>query len=122
MTSLVERSAVTDALTCCDMTTSPTGSNISLEERIADILHRYGDEDIVTQQYAKQHPFYLLILNVHSTCFTSMDSLMRQNLMPNLLFLVGAVLLHRSLVGPGPNVNDLCDVALDHSNTKRHLP
>ena len=62
MTSLVERSAVTDALTCCDMTTSPTGSNNSFEERIADILHRYGNEDIVAQALCQATPS--LSLNV----------------------------------------------------------
>ena len=35
-----QHSAVADALTYCDMTTSPTGFNISFEERIADILYR----------------------------------------------------------------------------------
>ena len=51
-----ERSAVADALTYCDMTTSPTGSNISFEERIADILHRYGDKDIVAQALCQATP------------------------------------------------------------------
>ena len=52
-----ERSAVTDALTYCDMTTSPTGSNISFEERVADILHGYGNEDIVTQALCQATPY-----------------------------------------------------------------
>ncbi len=51
-----ERSAVADALTYCDMTTSPTGSNISIEERIADILCRYGSEDIVAQSIRQATP------------------------------------------------------------------
>jgi HD domain len=44
-----EHSAVADALTYCDLTTSPTGLQVSLKERIADILSRYKEVDIVTQ-------------------------------------------------------------------------
>ena len=60
-----EYSAVADALTYCDMTTSPTGFNISFEERIADILHRYGDEDIVAQALYQATPS--LALDVERT-------------------------------------------------------
>ncbi len=60
-----ERSAVRDALTYCDMTTSPIGSNISFEERIADILHRYGNEDIVAQAIRQATPS--LALDVERT-------------------------------------------------------
>jgi HD superfamily phosphodiesterase len=51
-----ERSAVADALTYCDMTTSSTGFNISFEERIADILHRYSDEDVISQAIRQATP------------------------------------------------------------------
>ena len=44
-----EKSALADALTYCDMTTSPTGCHITFEERLADIFSRYGDGDIVAQ-------------------------------------------------------------------------
>ncbi len=44
-----EYSAVTDALTYCDLTTSPIGEAISFDERIANIISRYGEEDIVTK-------------------------------------------------------------------------
>ncbi|MFL5587236.1 MAG: HD domain-containing protein [Ktedonobacteraceae bacterium] len=60
-----QRSAVADALTYCDMTTSPTGFNISFEERIADILHRYGNEDIVSQALCQATPS--LALDVERT-------------------------------------------------------
>jgi hypothetical protein len=38
---------VADALTFCDMTTSPTGEPIKIETRISEILARYGDGDVV---------------------------------------------------------------------------
>jgi hypothetical protein len=44
-----ERSAVADALTYCDATTSPTGEHISLKERAAEIHARYGEHDLVVQ-------------------------------------------------------------------------
>src|ERR1017187_4298286 len=44
-----EQSAVTDALTYCDQITGPTGLQVSLQERTNEIIHRYGETDIVTQ-------------------------------------------------------------------------
>jgi hypothetical protein len=44
-----ERSAVADALTYCDATTSPTGEQISLKERTAEIRARFGEHDLVVQ-------------------------------------------------------------------------
>ena len=38
-----------DALTYCDMTTGPTGLQITFEERIDDILLRYDETDIVAK-------------------------------------------------------------------------
>ena len=40
---------LSDALTYCDITTSPTGRDITFQERISDIFRRYGDADIVSQ-------------------------------------------------------------------------
>ena len=37
-----EASPVRDALWTCDMTTSPTGEPIDFEDRLRDIVHRYG--------------------------------------------------------------------------------
>lgn len=43
-----EHSAIAEALTYCDLTTSPTGLQVSFKERVADIFSRYGETDIVT--------------------------------------------------------------------------
>ena len=51
-----EYSAVADALTYCDMTTSPEGIHISFEERIAEILCRYKEQDIVSQSIHQATP------------------------------------------------------------------
>ncbi|MGI5168207.1 HD domain-containing protein [Spirillospora sp. CA-253888] len=40
---------LSDALIYCDMTTSPRGEELSIEERIAEILNRYGDQHIVSK-------------------------------------------------------------------------
>ena len=55
-----EHSTVADALTYCDMTTSPTGSNISFQERISEILNRYSEKDIVAQSIRQATPFLSL--------------------------------------------------------------
>ena len=44
-----ERSAVDDTLTYCDATTSPTGEQISLKERVSEIRKRYGEHDLDVQ-------------------------------------------------------------------------
>ncbi len=51
-----EQSVVADALIYCDMTTGPTGLHITFEDRIADIFHRYGDADIVSQALRQAIP------------------------------------------------------------------
>lgn len=38
---------VLDALTFCDLTTGPDGSSVSAEERLRDVLVRYGPQDPV---------------------------------------------------------------------------
>lgn len=40
---------VADALTYCDMTTSPTGATVDVDTRLSEILERYGETDIVAQ-------------------------------------------------------------------------
>jgi hypothetical protein len=47
---------VADALTFCDMTTGPEGTHISFEERIAEILCRYKEQDIVSQSIRQATP------------------------------------------------------------------
>lgn len=42
-------SSLSNALTYCDITTSPTGLDITFQERISDIFGRYGEADIVSQ-------------------------------------------------------------------------
>jgi hypothetical protein len=44
-----EDSATADALTYCDMTTSPTGQRLTLADRLAEIAERYGAEHLVVQ-------------------------------------------------------------------------
>jgi hypothetical protein len=44
-----EDSATADALTYCDMNTSPTGERITLAGRMAEIAERYGAEHLVVQ-------------------------------------------------------------------------
>jgi hypothetical protein len=42
-----EESAVSDALTYCDLLTSPTGEPMSLQERVAEVEARYGEGRVV---------------------------------------------------------------------------
>jgi len=42
-----EESATADALTYCDLTTSPNGQRVTVEDRFADIEQRYGDGHVV---------------------------------------------------------------------------
>ena len=42
-------SSISDALTYCDITTSPIGLCITFQERILDIFSRYDETDIVSQ-------------------------------------------------------------------------
>ncbi|WP_370092544.1 HD domain-containing protein [Streptacidiphilus sp. MAP12-20] len=45
-----------DALTYCDMTTSPDGEPISAEERLAEILTRYGPGSLVAAAITEARP------------------------------------------------------------------
>jgi putative nucleotidyltransferase with HDIG domain len=59
-----EESATVDALSYCDLTTSPTGDATSVEERLREVEARYGEGDIVTAlRRAKPH----LLGEVHRT-------------------------------------------------------
>lgn len=44
----VADSGLSDALTYCDMTTSPTGCSVSVGDRLSEIRQRYGPSDLVT--------------------------------------------------------------------------
>jgi hypothetical protein len=50
-----EDSAPADALTYCDMTTSPTGQRVTLADRLAEITERYGAEHLVVQCLQRAH-------------------------------------------------------------------
>ena len=44
-----EESAVSDALTYCDLTTGPAGERVSVSDRLNEIEHRYGSESVVVE-------------------------------------------------------------------------
>lgn len=47
---------LTPALIYCDMTTDPTGSQVSFDARLDEILKRYGDDDIVSRSMRRAAP------------------------------------------------------------------
>jgi hypothetical protein len=47
---------LTDCLIFCDMTTSPDGLEVTVDERLAEILARYGPESIVGRSIALAEP------------------------------------------------------------------
>lgn len=47
---------LTDALTYCDMTTTPVGESTDVDARLAEILSRYGPGDVVTESIAEAAP------------------------------------------------------------------
>lgn len=51
-----ECSAVADALTYCDMITSPAGLTIPFEERLANIFQRYDETHIINQAIQQAIP------------------------------------------------------------------
>jgi HD domain len=55
-----ERSATTDALTYCDVTTGPLGEHMTFKERARDISARYGEADLVTQAFHQATPYLSL--------------------------------------------------------------
>lgn len=48
-----------DALTCCDMTTSPDGEPINVNRRLAEIHHRYGAGHPVSRSMRRATPMIL---------------------------------------------------------------
>jgi hypothetical protein len=57
-----EQSAVADALMYCDITTDATGKRVSLKQRIADIVRRYGETDVVIQALQQARPYWSLAI------------------------------------------------------------
>lgn len=50
------RGDLTGALIYCDMTTSPDGERLPVEQRLAEILIRYGPEHVVTRAITRSAP------------------------------------------------------------------
>ena len=48
-----------DALTCCDMTTSPDGEPVNVDRRLAEIRHRYGSGHLVSRSIRRATPMIL---------------------------------------------------------------
>jgi hypothetical protein len=48
-----------DALTCCDMTTSPDGEPMNVGRRLAEIRHRYGSGHVVSRSIRRATPMIL---------------------------------------------------------------
>jgi putative nucleotidyltransferase with HDIG domain len=48
--------ALTDGLIFCDMTVSPDGVPVNVDDRISDILTRYGPDSVVGQFIARAEP------------------------------------------------------------------
>ena len=45
-----------DALAYCDMTTTPTGDIVSVQDRLSEIVERYGPHDVVTRFIRRAEP------------------------------------------------------------------
>ncbi|MFJ8669691.1 HD domain-containing protein [Streptomyces sp. NPDC093600] len=53
---LLEEPLLVDALVYCDMTTAPDGGRATAEERVAEILGRYGDDSVVGRFICRAAP------------------------------------------------------------------
>jgi hypothetical protein len=51
--------ALATILTCCDMTTSPDGEPVPVEQRLAEIRDRYGPGDLVSRSMRRATPMIL---------------------------------------------------------------
>ena len=51
-----ERHELTQALIYCDMTTDPDGRQVSFDTRLAEILSRYGEDDVVSKSMQAAAP------------------------------------------------------------------
>ena len=52
----MEGEELTDPLIYCDMTTSPDGERVDFDRRLAEILSRYGDDDLVSRSMRRAAP------------------------------------------------------------------
>jgi hypothetical protein len=51
--------ALATVLTCCDMTTSPDGEPVPVEQRLAEIRDRYGPGDLLSRSMRRATPMIL---------------------------------------------------------------
>jgi putative nucleotidyltransferase with HDIG domain len=58
-----QRPDLVEALTYCDMTTSPGGARVEVADRLAEIRERYGPGDLVTNTITKATPCILSAVN-----------------------------------------------------------
>lgn len=59
-----ERDDLAQALTYCDMTTSPDGGRVSVQERIAEIFRRYGDDHVVARSIRRAESRLIAACNI----------------------------------------------------------
>src|SRR6201994_1660115 len=58
-----------NVLTCCDMTTSPAGEPVRVEQRLAEIRDRYGPGHLVSRSIQRATPMILRAAEqVHQRC------------------------------------------------------
>ena len=59
--------ALSSVLTCCDMTTSPDGEIVPVEQRLAEIHDRYGPGHLVSRSIQRATPMILgAVKQVHN--------------------------------------------------------
>ena len=59
--------ALSSVLTCCDMTTSPDGEPVPVEQRLAEIQDRYGPGHLVSRSIQRATPMILgAVKQVHN--------------------------------------------------------
>jgi hypothetical protein len=61
-----EAGLLSDAMTYADMTTTPDGEPVEVEERLAEILARYGDGDLVAESIREASPLIIQSVRVIS--------------------------------------------------------
>ncbi|MET8141367.1 HD domain-containing protein [Sphaerisporangium sp. NPDC005288] len=68
-----QRPDLVEAITYCDMTTSPDGVPVKAVDRLAEIRERYGPEDLVTATIAKATPCIMSAVHAIETRMASAD-------------------------------------------------
>jgi hypothetical protein len=54
-----EQSPTADLLWYADMTTGPEGVTVAVEQRLAEVRHRYGPDDVVTRFWRRAEPILM---------------------------------------------------------------